>query len=95
MAIDHLLGAGAARVALFGMTFFREPSMPGYPADGADAVNWPADGPLPTLIWEHDLLVQYRYFTELCRREQRVTVDSVSLAVMPEVGEAISRRGLR
>lgn len=95
VAIHHLLGAGAARVALFGMTFFREPYMPGYTADGADPVNWPAEGPLPTLIWEHNLPVQYRHFTELCRREQRLTVDSVSLAVMPEVGLAISRRELR
>jgi len=95
VAIHHLLSAGAARVALFGMTFFREPYMPGYPADGADAVNWPADGPLPTLIWEHDLTVQYRHFIDLCRREQRLTVDGVSLAVMPEVGEVISRRELR
>jgi hypothetical protein len=95
VAIHHLLSAGAARVALFGMTFFREPYLPGYPADGADAAHWPVGGPLPARVWEHDLPVQYRHFTELCRRERRVTVDSVSLAVMPEVGEAISRRGLR
>jgi hypothetical protein len=95
VAIHHLLGAGAARVALFGMTFFREPYLPGYPADGADAAHWPAGGPLPARVWEHDLPIQYRHFTELCRRERRVTVDSVSLAVMPEVGEAISRRELR
>jgi hypothetical protein len=95
VAIHHLLGADAARVSLFGLTFFREPYMPGYPADGADAVHWTVGGPIPTQIWEHDLPLQYRHFTDLCRGEQRLAVDGVSLALMPEVREAISRRERR
>lgn len=89
VAIHHLLEAGAAGVALFGMTFYREPYLEGYPADGADAVHWPANGPLPTRIWEHDLPAQYGYFTELCRRERRLSVDEVSLRTMPEVRDVL------
>lgn len=92
VAIHHLLDSDAAAVAVFGMTFFREPYYSGYPGDGAAADHWPADGSPPTRIWNHDLAVQYRHFADLCRREPRLAVDDVSLAVMPEVRSALAAR---
>jgi succinoglycan biosynthesis protein ExoU len=92
VAIHHLLDAGAAGVAIFGMTFFREPYRDGYPGDGAAAANWPADGSPPARIWNHDLDVQYRHFADLCRREPRLSIDPASLAKMPEVRSAVAAR---
>lgn len=92
VAIHHLLDSGAAGVAIFGMTFFREPYVAGYPGAGAAAVHWPVDGSSPTRIWKHDLAVQYRHFADLCRGEPRLAVDPVSLAVMPEVRSALAAR---
>jgi len=92
VAIHHLLDTSAAAVSLFGMTFFKEPYFTGYAGDGAAAANWPADGSPPARIWHHDMVAQYRYFTDLCRREPRLAVDPVSLAVMPEVRLALATR---
>lgn len=91
VAIHHLLDAGATVVGLFGITFFREPYLDDHPSDGAAAANWPADGTLPTRIWEHDLPGQYRHFVELYRREPRLVVDEASLRVMPEVRDVTNR----
>lgn len=91
VVIHHLLESAAAAVANFGMTFFREPYYSGYPGDGA-ADHRPADGSLPTRIWNHDLAVLYRHFADLCRREPRLAVDDASLAVMPEVRPAPTSR---
>lgn len=87
VAIHHLHDSG---VALFGMTFLREPHFAGYPGDGA--AHWPADGAPPTRIWNHGLAVQYRHFADLCRWESRLAADHVPLAVMPEVRSALAAR---
>ena len=80
-AITHLLGMGVAELALFGITFYQEPYSPGYIGDGANLRFWKSDSP-PKHIWPHNLDVQFRYFCQLMKVENRLKIDERSLKVI-------------
>jgi hypothetical protein len=83
VAITHLLSMGVTELALFGITFYKEPYSPGYFGHGADHRFWKS-GSLPKVIWPHKLDVQFHYFCQLRQLDGRIKIDERSLKVIQE-----------